>query len=183
MYVLTPFFLLSLIVPQDEVAEGVWRSNAQYRDDHHKTAVLPQRRTQDSHSVSFIYTHPELNNGNLWSHTWGVEMHKYCMFCMACVMMHSSKASGAVPMCDVGLDCSLYDLYDSGRLLTNVDQTYLFYCNNSTTNLHLFIFFPFFVFLCLYILRGHYASENQGSAESRQKLHLVSCVRKLDWWG
>lgn len=32
-----PLLLLAhiLIVPQDEVAKGLWRSNAQYCDDHH----------------------------------------------------------------------------------------------------------------------------------------------------
>lgn len=37
---------------QDETAEGVWGSDAQYRDDQHQTTVVPQLGTQDLHAVS-----------------------------------------------------------------------------------------------------------------------------------
>lgn len=37
---------------QDETAKGVRRSDAQHRDDHHQTTVVPQLGPQDSHAVS-----------------------------------------------------------------------------------------------------------------------------------
>lgn len=37
---------------QNEAAKGVWGSDAQYRNGHHQTTVVPQLRTQDLPAVS-----------------------------------------------------------------------------------------------------------------------------------
>lgn len=49
---LLPLRLSRMFRPQDETAKGVRRSDAQHRDDHHQTTVVPQLGPQDSHAVS-----------------------------------------------------------------------------------------------------------------------------------
>lgn len=110
----------------------------------------------------FIDTLSELHRGNLGSHTLCVVWHS--LWCTALRQIELSLLFHRE--CDVALDCSLYDL--------NWQMSFLS-CYNSIHNL---LFFSSHICWFFIFLRGHYDSENQGSTDGRQKLHLVSSMRK-----